>query len=486
MNALPGGQGGGLSAFKAGLASGGPAGAGATPARQGPFTPPGSRPTPPQVSVPLPQGPGAGMFSPGAKIHGKVVGQENGQFMLRLGDMMMKADSRVNLRVGESVQFQVQGENKGQVHLKLVSSPFEKMSMNDLGQTLTNLKVPMDEKTMSLAKTMVEQKIPLTKENLAELKTSLAQTAPKNEAANAAPLPTRVAATSFLQNGQVPVTPQNVGSLSTFLATNPQIGQQMASLNTEFKKLNEIGHRASKELNDMIGQVQSGMGRLSVGDPPKMGAKKEPGSGKGLNAMAQQAGMQQQSTNMGPGGFGGGEEWDLPAMLRRMRERAAAEGVASEELLALMEGLEQNIEAQRVINAAKPEHMIGYYYLQLPIAIEGFRHAEVWVQYTEEGNGRRKIDTEDSRIEFLVVTEEMGELHFVVDIQEGKASVDVGTPSHEVRQFVARYLPALAEQVQALGWDIGRFRSHFRPHSGKRELMESVNFEDLERCNIHA
>ena len=89
MNALPGGQGGGLSAFKAGLAGGGSTGVGATQTPKGPFTPPGARPTPPQVSVALPQGPQAGMFSPGAKIHGKVVGQENGQFMLRLGDMMM-------------------------------------------------------------------------------------------------------------------------------------------------------------------------------------------------------------------------------------------------------------------------------------------------------------------------------------------------------------------------------------------------------------
>jgi hypothetical protein len=434
----------------------------------------------------MPQGPQAAMFQPGSTIHGKVAAQENGQFMLRLGDMMMKADSRVPLKVGDPVAFQVQGENKGQVHLKLVTTPFEKMSMNDLSQTMTSLKMPMDEKSMTLAKTMVELKIPLTKENLSELKTSLAETAPQTNTGNTAPLTNRVAATSFLQNGQVPVTPQNVGALSNFMATNPQIGQQMMSLNTEFKKMTEISHKVSKELNEMISQVQAGMGKMTVGDPGPATAKKEAGSGKSMNALAQQAGMQQTSTNMGPGGFGGGEEWDFPAMLRRMRERAGAEGVASEELLALMEGLEQNIEAQRLINAAKPESMIGYYYLQLPLNIEGFKHAEVWVQYTEEGNGRRKVDAEETRIEFFVMTDDMGELHFVVDIKDGRVSVDLGTPSHEVRQFACRYLPALAERVRGLGWETGRFRSHFRPHAGQRELVEHTDFEDLERCNIHA
>lgn len=488
MNALPGGQSGGLSAFKAGLTTGGPSQAGAPVTGQGPFSPPATRQVPPQVSVALPSGAQAAMFSPGSTIHGRVAGQQpNGQFMLRLGDLMMKADSRVPLKVGDAVQFQVQGENKGQVHLKLVSTPFEKMSMNDLGQTLTNMKVPMDEKTMTLAKTMVEQKIPLTKENLAELKTALAQTAPKGEAANAAPLPNRVAATNFLQTNSIPVTPQSVGALSNFLATNPQVGQQMAALNTEFKKLNEVGNKASRELNEMISQVQTGIGKLGVGDSGKAGAKKEAGAGMGgLRAMAQQAGMDKSGTNYGPGGFSGGEDWDFPAMIRRMRERAMAEGLASDDMLALMEGLEQNIEAQRLINAATPESLMGYYYMQLGINFQGFKHAEAWIQYTEDGAGRRRIDPEDTRMEFFVQTDEMGELHFVLDVREGKVHLDLGTPSHEVRQFAARYLPALAERIRALGWQTGRFRSHFRALSGKRELVEHTDFENLERFNVHA
>lgn len=486
MNALPG-QGGGLSAFKSGLVSGNSGGGMPTQASPSPFSPPSPRLAPSQLAIPMPQGPQGTMFAPGSTIHGQVAGQQNGQFLLRLGDLMMKADSLTPLRVGDSISLQVQGENKGQVLLKVVSSPFEKMAMSDLSQTLSSMKVSLDGDTMSLAKTMVEQKIPLTKEGLSELKTALAQTAPGAGQSTPASLPNRVAATNFLQQGQLPVTPQGVGALSNFLATNPQIGQQMAALNTEFKKLNEIGGRLSKELNGMIAGVRSEMNQLSIGDTPKSGGKKEPGgNASSLKAMAQQAGMEKTGTHYGPGGFSGGEDWDFPAMMRKMRERAAAEGIGGEKLLTLMDDLEKNIHAQRLINSARPESNVGYYYMQIPIEVPGFVQAEVWVQYVEEGEERRVVDLEDTRIEFFVQTERMGELHFVVDVRDGKVSIELGAPSQEVRQFIARYLPALAERVRMLGWETGRFRSIFRPCSGKRELAEIGNFEDLERCNIHA
>lgn len=484
MNALPG-QGGGLNAFKAGLAGGVPS-AGMPPTQApGPFSPPAPRLAPAQVALSLPEGPQSAMFTPGSMIHGRVAGQQGGQFVLRLGDLMMKADARTTLRVGDSISLQVQGENKGQVLLKVVSTPFEKMTMNDLSQTLTSMKAPLDGETMSLAKTMVEQKIPLTKEGLSELKTALAQTPSPTPGTSVASLPTRVAATNFLQQGQVPVTPQGVGTLANFIATNPQVGQQMAALNTEFKKLNEVGHKVSKELSAMIGGVQNEMSRLTTEPPAKGKPRKDSGgNAPALKAMAQQAGMEKTNTNMGPGGFAGGEEWDFPAMLRRMRERAKADGIASDDLLKLLEGMEQNIEAQRLINRARPEGTIGYYYMQIPIADCG--SGEVWVEYVEDDEGTRRVDPEDTRIEFFVQTEQMGELHFVANIQQGCVHLDLGAPSQIVRQFAVRFLPALAERIRALGWETGRFRSIFRPFSGKRSLVESTDFSELDRCNLHA
>ena len=108
------------------------------------------------------------------------------------------------------------------------------------------------------------------------------------------------------------------------------------------------------------------------------------------------------------------------------------------------------------------------------------------MEYNEDAEGKRVVDGQDTRVEFLVNTAEMGELHFLVEIRQGKASVFLGTASEDVRRFANAYLPALAERVLALGYDRGHYRTVFRQHSGKRELVEHTDFEELERFNVQA
>jgi hypothetical protein len=487
----------GLSKFKAGLATGGRGSSGGgtiTPqGPQTPFSPPASRGgRPPAVSLQLPEGANPSMFRPGNTVHGQVAGMRNGQVTLQLGDQMLQAQSRVPLKVGDSISLQVQGQNQGQVHLSVLTSPATKMTMADLSTTLTSMKVPIDAAGMELAKSMVELKIPLTKENFTMMKQVLAQTTPKGGAAapgtggpqaaqqQQAPLTSKVAATSFLQNSQLPITPQNVTVLSNFLSNNPQIGMQMVSLNTELKKVMENTHIAAKDMNKMIGEVQKGLGKMVMEPPSRNNKEAQMEAPKNLKGMAKQTGIE---FNLGAMGFGGGEEWDFAAILQRMRERFAAEGVGGDELLALMKSLEENLEAQKLINRAKSESNLGYYYLQIPLNPDP---AELWLEYSEDGDGKRVVDFQDTRIEFLVNTEEMGELHFLVEIRQGKASVFLGTASEEVRRFATPYLPALAERVLAMGFERGQFRTVFRQHSGKRELVQHTDFEELERYNVQA
>ena len=346
----------------------------------------------------------------------------------------------------------------------------------------SRMKLPVDSANMELAKNMVEMRIPLTKENFSMMKQALAQTArpagPGQQ--QPAPMNSRVAATGFLQNSQLPVTPQNVTVLSNFLSNNPQVGMQMVTLNTELRKLAENTHIAAKDLNKMIGEVQNGLGKMMMEPPTRANQQAAMKNPKNLKDMAKQAGIE---FNLGSLGYGGGEEWDFAAILQRMRERFAQEGVGDEKLLSLMRGLEENMQAQKLINSAKTESNLGYYYLQIPLDPEA---AEIWLEYTEDGDGNRQIDGQDCRIEFLVNTDEMGELHFLVEVRQGKASVFLGTASEEVRRFAAPFLPALAERVMALGYGRGHFRTVFRQHSGKRELVEHTDFEELERYNVQA
>lgn len=475
----------GLAKFKQGLATGGrmPRGPAMPPGGRTPFAPPAARGgRPPGIMLRLPEGTNPTMFRPGNTVHGKVAGFQNGQFTLNVGDQMLKAQSRVPLKVGDTIQLQVQGENKGQIHLKLLQTPTTKMTMTDLSTQLTNMRMPVDSANMELAKNMVELKIPLTKENFSMMKQVMAQSGAPQGPGKAAPAPvqSRVAATSFLQTSQLPVTPQNVSVLSNFLSNNPQVGMQMVTLNTELKKMVETTHIAASDVNKMIADVQTGLGKMMMEPPTRGKPQQQAQTPKNLKGMAKQTGIE---LNLGPLGYGGGEEWDFAAILQRMRERCAKEGIGGDELLALMRSLEENLEAQKLINSAKSESNLGYYYLQLPLHPDP---AELWLEYMEDENGNRVVNPQDMRVEFVVNTDGMGELHFLVEVRHGKANVFLGTPSEEVRRFAISYLPALAERITSLGWERGHFRTVFRPHGGKRELVEHTDFEELERYNVQA
>lgn len=469
----------------------GPRGTGGPPvSRGGPgpglFGPPTSRGGPPAVAIRLPPNlrTGLSFFNPGTVVHGQVTGQDKGgAYFLRLGEHTLQAESRVPLTVGQSVQFKVQGQNQGQVMLQLVKTPFTKMSTADLSQTLTALKMPASESNVALARTMVEHNIPLTKENFSFMQQVLAQ--PASPGANGQPpsMPARVAATHYLQSSGLPVNPQNVSVMANFLASNPQLGVQMFALNNEFRRLSRAGKGDGAAAVELMTGVQGALGEFILEPKRRTNASGKQSPSKRLMDMARQTGIE---THLGVGG-GSEDEWDLVAMLRELRGRCEREGKEDYgRLAALLKGVEENLEAHKLINQAKTESNLGYYYLQVPMRLEDGDVAEVWVRYHTEDDGTKVVDPEDTRIEFLVTTEHMGELYFTLELRQGVIHIDLGTPSEEVREFAARYLPALADRVSQLGWAPGRVGATYRPFTGRRRLVEHTDFEELERCNVQA
>lgn len=471
---------------------GGPPGVGGPPVQGrgdgGPglaqFMPPGMRGPgqPPSVFARLPPGAeGRALFRPGSVLHGRVEGQQGKNYFLRLGEHMLKAQSKVPLRVGQTVNFKVQGQNMGQLHLQLVKTPFTKMSTADVSLTLANLKVPNNEGNVALAKTMLEHNIPLTKENFSTIRTMLAQTANAEAGGRVPNTPSRVAATHFLQSSQLSVSPQNVTVLANFMATNPQIGVQMFSLNHEFRRLSRSTSGDSRAV-ELLSSVPGALGELVLEPKRKNAAKK---NSKKLFDAARQMGIE---THFGSTFGSGDDDWDLLALMREMRQNIEAQtdddGV--HRFLAMMKDLEENLQAHKLINQARPESASGYYYLQVPMRLDDGECAEIWVRYHHEHDGEKVVDAEDTRIEFLINTEHLGELAFTLELQGGLIHLDLGTPSEEVREFASRYLPALAERLGNQGWVLGRVDATYRPFTGKRKLVERTDFDDLERCNVEA
>ena len=444
----------------------------------GQFTPPGVRPGQlPTLTARLPEG--TPSFRPGSVIHGQVTGQDSSGYQLRLGDKTLTAKSAVPLNVGQSVQLRVQGQDNGQLMLNLVKTPFTKLDTNDLATNLTGLRVPPSEANLELAKSMVELGIPLTKENFTAL---LTQTALPDGTKNPPPLQARASAVVFMQQNQIPMTPQNMLTLSQFMAANPQLGQQMFALNGELRKLSRsMDGKALDILKDLPGIAEEN--GLGMGDAQKSGkaSKPPPGPSKKLFNMAKELGIE---TNLAA--YGGGEDaYELLAELRRFREENEAGGEDMQKLLSLVGDIEGNVEAQKLINQARPEQLFGFYYLQFPL-FGGNDGVEVWIRYNKEDDGHRTVDAEDCRLEFLVTTEHMGELFFAVEIKGNALDLQVGVPSEEVREYVTRYLPVLQDRLEQMAWSPVTARSSFRAHTGRRELVEHTDFEQIESCNVQA
>lgn len=418
-------------------------------------------------------------YRPGQYLFGQVAGRQGEGFLLRFGGSTLSARSNVPLEVGQSLQVQVQGQEQGQLRLQVVKSPFTAMSDGQLSSALSGLKLPVSDESLALAKTMVEHGVPLTRENFASLRSVLAQVSAQGGGqAQALPQQVQVGAAWFLQCNHLPVSPQNVTALGAFIAANPQLGAQLFALQGELRRMAESPGRQSRRALDLLAEVPGILGEyLLEPTSQERGGK----AGRRLFDLARQAGIE---THVGVLGGGGEQDWDLVAMLRRLRAALAGEA-RLQGALGLVEGLEEHLRALQLINQARPDAFLGFYYLQVPLRVEQGESAEVWIRFSRDEEGERTVDPEDCRIEFRISTEHLGELVCTLDVKGRTVHLDLGAASEEVRSFVESGLPVLVERLAGLGWSPRRVGCTLRPFQ-ERPLVEHQDFATLETVNVQA
>ncbi len=419
-------------------------------------------------------------FRPGQVLFGQVAGhQKDGSFLLRFGAQTLTASSRVPLDVGQNLHVRVQDQQQGQLRLQLLKTPFQAMSAQDVGQALAGLKIPLSDANVALATSMVEHGVPLTRQNLDGLKSALAQLpAETSGTAGGAPQPARVGAAWFLQSSQLPVTGQNITTLGNFIAANPQLGQQLFALQGELRRLAEGPQRRGTKGLEVLAEVPGLLGEFLLEPGGRKGTGK---AGRRLLDLARQAGIE---THVGIQG-GSEQDWDMLRMMRDLRAALAGQDAGLETALGLMAGLEENLRALQLINQALPDAGMAFYYLQVPLRPDRGESAEVWIRYRLNEDGSRVVDPEDLRLEFLVSTEHLGRLFCTLEVARRTVHVDLGSDSEEVRAFVERYVPALAERIAEAGWTAGRVGATLRPFTG-RPLVERRDFDTLETVNVQA
>ena len=96
----------------------------------------------------------------------------------------------------------------------------------------------------------------------------------------------------------------------------------------------------------------------------------------------------------------------------------------------MMQDVEQNLAAQKLINRAEAEKYQGLYYMQVPIRFrDEDTTAEVRLEFQRNHRGDPVVDAQNLRVEFAVYTQWLGQVSYVLTVVNGK--VDLLTSSED-------------------------------------------------------
>lgn len=432
---------------------------------------------PGQMQMKLPQG--FRMPQQGTTLFAQVAGKDGQGYLMRMGDQLLRAQSGTPLQVGQSVQMKVQADQPqtgGQVRMQLVPGGGQaRHSAGELADSLSNMKMMVSENTMETAKAMVESKVPLTKDNLQNMQ-KLTQMPEGSK--SQPPMQDRVSSVVFLQQNNLPVTPQNMSCLANFLAQNPQLGQQMACMNDELKRLIEKGGGDAKQFDDMremvLEAIEGGGGNIG-----KTKEKKSPPPPKKFFNAAKQAGIE-----FGTSPFPGGDEdeWELLGAYRELRRKVGEQlgEEETQEFARMLNEAEETVQAQRLLNKAIIGE-IGCLYFQVPIRFR--ENAEIWLYFRRKGGGKDESLSDEFRAEFLVTTEFLGNLFFIVEVAAAEVSVVIEVENETTQEFVSRYAVVLQERIAMAGWKClgvsvtGRKTVPGNPWMNHEELHDMVSYD---------
>lgn len=395
--------------------------------------------------------------------------------MANLPQMQMRLPSALSLAGGLSAQnAQPQADGKQMSMSLLRDMSFAPMKEEVLTATLSAMKQPATKENVELAKSMVQSGVPLTQENVKDLKASLSQL-PNVK-------PSDMQAATFLKSAQLPMTPQNITTLSNFIATNPQLGACFFEISREFRRTvdNKKGSISADKIA-LMSKTSNAMGELMMNSRAKGAA----GNAKAFKNMAGQAGINLPHYMMGSGDE---ELSDLMNELRKVLYYSQDE--AGKELYSKLEQTflkaEDALMAQKLINRANREGQENFYYIQIPIKIGNEElTAEFKLFYTTDYEGRRVIDKDNFEFELLVPSCNMGDSYFHVKAFDGIMNMNVGMENSRFANYMESSLPLLMEKMSAIGFSAGDCGVYVRNDSESAiTAVEMESFEEMEALDL--
>lgn len=418
-------------------------------------------------------------MNPGQTMWARVTDQQGGLYTLQMGNFTLQTRTNLPLALGQNIQVALSSSKGGQLQFQLLqTSAFSRMSQADLSSALAQINQPASGRNMQVARGMVEYGIPLTASNFTDMSRALAQL----------PRPatmTDMAACSFLKMCNMPMTSGNIQAMSNFIAMNPMLGSQLFEMQFQFDRDMKKGR--SNLDNEALKAVEEMSDRLNkyVVDPKKHNSEN---MGKNLKRLANESGIERLDYR---GGIKDNEEeWQLMSMMRRIYDAEKGDlllkRAVTGRLADMARNVEQNLQAHQLINNGKPAGDLAFYYMQIPFRLDNEDvTAEVRIKYYDEEEGR-VVDPENTKIEFDVTTERLGELHFKLSVNRGIINLDVGTQFEEVNEFVKEFAPRLQRKLENVGYALGKFRADAVEAFERPPLVQREEFETLERVNAQA
>ncbi len=415
-------------------------------------------------------------MQPGQTMWGQVAGRKGQFFTLQFGKFTLSARSQLPLVTGQQIHVAFGGRTQGnQVSLQLLqTATFSKMSSEDLTQALTQMKLPVNEGNMAVARGLVEFGIPLTSQNVGEFSRVMASL----------PGPvttTDMAAASFLKMANVPLTPANVQVVSNFIAQHPLLGAQLFEMQKAPGSPGKDDVKGIQREMEVLEEISKTAGKYVV-DPAR---QEVPAQARNLRNLAREEGVE--SIRYGVEGSDMEDGWELMRLLREIEGLPGGKdsGSPMARFTELAQSARENLQAHHLINSSRPQSDLAFYYLQVPLLLNREETtAEIRIGYFEEEDQSKWVDPENTRIEFDVCTDSLGAIHVDLMVKKGLVYVNIGTDSVETEEFLGEFIPLLEKTIDEMGYEPRRLETGLMEEGTGRPLISREEFESLERIDV--
>ena len=410
-------------------------------------------------------------FQSGQLLQGSVVAHDGQQVTVSFGRFEMTGSTTLQLSPGQRLQVRVEGQSNGSWGFEVTRSEMRSpLTSGDLSSVLLDLRLPVSEASLAQARGLAEQGVPLTRDNLLDLQRVLAglpQPATQHD----------LEAAVFLKAGSLPLTSANVAVLSSFMASHPLMGAQIASSQQLVRRvLQDAGGSFPRDLADELEKVPGLLGHI-VADPSVRGRRALPAS---LQDMALQAGM----GDLAHGSSEGQE--DYVEWLRFLCDFLATHQHEAPELALLrtaFDDLAAVLQAQRLINASAAGEQASCY-LQIPLA-ESLETAQARLVYHSDDVVPPQEQALDL-LELVVPTQHLGDLCYRVTSDRGQVAVEVRVADEEAREHVICHLPDLVDNLRQIGYHVQRAVCYVQSDPQQGWLQAAAAPAAVERVDISA